>query len=159
MSSSTALSQASETNATVLMSSDSYSWDCGDDCDTTSSFCFQDECFSFDGCEGECDEVEDCDTCFCGFCFDDDVDYVSNVTVTNTSGSLTSDSSKKLVAFLPWLVFAGVVLTGIIGLLILRFINKSRYKRLKSSVDKRAASVETTDMEVETRRKKSDVYF
>jgi len=159
MSSSTAVSQATETNTTALMSSDSYSWDCGDDCDTTSSFCFQDECFSIDGCEGECDEVEDCDTCFCGFCFDDDDDYVSSVNVTNTSRSLTSDSSKKLDTFLPWLGFAAVFLIGIIGLLVLRFFNNSRYRKLKSSVEKRAASVETTDMEVETRRKKSDVYF
>lgn len=87
------------------------------------------------------------------------MDYVSNVTVTNTSGSLTSGSSKKLDTFLPWLVIAGVVLIGIIGLVVLRFISNSRYKRLKSSVDKRATSVETTEMEAETRRKKSDVYF
>lgn len=159
MSSATAVSQATETNITALMSSNSYSWDCRKDCDSITSFCFHDECYSFEGCEGACNSVKDCGTCFCGYCFDDDNHYVTNGNVTNTLGSSAADSPKKPDTILACLVLAAVVLIGVIGLLVLRILKKSRYRQFDSCMEKTAVCVETTETEVKTKRKKSEVYF
>jgi len=158
----TTAQQATETDTTTLMSSGSNPWNCGEDCDSTNSFCFQDECYAIDGndgCDGECDDVQDCDTCFCGFCVDGDNDYGTKETSTETLGSQVADSPKKPDTFLACLIVAAVILIGVIGLLVVRFLNKPGYKQFESSIPKTTVRVMTTETEFGTKRKKSDVYF
>jgi len=159
----TAIMQATETNITALMSSGSLSWDCEDDCDMTNSFCFKGQCYTIEDCEGECDGVLDCDTCFCGFCFDDNDDDDTDETVTSNMGSQTADSSKKPDVFLTCLVLAAVVLIGVIGLLYVKILNRRGYNKFEAPVEKTPVCVETTVTEIESARrsefKKSDVYF
>jgi len=157
----TAVSQANETNTTAQLSSASYPspWHCEKGCDKPNSFCFRDECYSLGGCDGECDNVQDCDTCFCGQCLDNDDQYVTDGTLKNSIGSQAADSPKRPDTFLACLALAAVVLIGVTGLLVIRILNRSKYKKFDSSTKYKATCVETTEMEVETKAKNSEVFF
>jgi len=162
----TAVSQATETNISALMSSGSYSWDCGDDCDISNSFCYKSHCYAIEECEGACDDVVDCDTCFCGFCFDDDSDSGTDDEVANTLGSEVPSSSEKPDVVLTCVVLSVVVFIGVVGLCYVRILNQSSYANFTSALEKKPKSVGPTETELnhqKSERKrtanKSAVYF
>lgn len=156
--SSTNVSLANESVTTSPMFSGNYSAGCGKSCNISNGFCYQDQCYVSNECEGKCDNVQDCDTCFCGVCLDDDDDVDNGETVLHAIGYQAVDSPKKPDTFLACLVLAAVALIGVIGLLVIRF-HKPSYKQFGSSMDQTAVCVETNEIEVQTQDEKSDIFF
>jgi len=148
-------SQAPETNLTSLMYPGNYSSDCGESCNITNAFCFQDQCYGSEKCEGKCDDVQDCDTCFCGVCLDDYIDVETDQRVMSTMGYQPADSQKISDPFLACLVLAAVALIGVIGLLVVR-IYKPKYKQFGSSIDQ---TVERKEREVQMQVEKLDLFY
>jgi len=157
-SSATNYSQANETNITSSIFPGNYSSSCGESCNITNAFCFQDQCYGSEMCEGKCDDVQDCDTCFCGVCLHDDDDVETDKSVTNTMGYQPADSQNNPDPFLACLVLAAVALIGVTGLLIVR-IYKPKYRQFGSSIDQTAVCVEPKKIEVQTQVEKLDVFF
>jgi len=161
-----AVAQASETNITALMSSGSYSWDCGDDCDITNSFCYKSHCYAIEECEGACEDVVDCDTCFCGFCLDDESDTGTDEEVANTLGSGAQSSPEKPDVVLSCVVLSVIVFIGVVGLCYVRILNQSSYAKFASALDKRPTSVGPSETELNHQKperkrtaNKSVIYF
>jgi len=150
-------SQANETNVTSSMFSGSYWSDCGESCNITNAFCFQDQCYASEKCDGKCHDVQDCDTCFCGVCLDHD-DVETDQTVTNTMYYRPADSQKHPDTFLACLVLTAVALIGVIGLLVVR-IYKPKYKQIGSSIEQTAVCVKPREIDVQTREEKLDMFF
>jgi len=146
---------ADETNLSADMLLGNYSSDCGEDCDTTNGFCFQDQCYESEDCEGKCDDIQDCDTCFCGSCLDN-VDHVdTNKSFMNTNGYQAADLPKKPNTLLACIVLAAVALIGVIGLLVVRNYKPRYRKQLGSSMEKTSVCV----VEVGTNVQTSDIFF